>query len=122
LPGIEAGDGLAQVGEQVEHGARLFGRPLGGNEDVGGPGLAVDAEDGGDVIVPVGSGKPVGGMEDGDGAAFVAVAAGVVAMGGAERGCGGGNVLDLLVQGRLVVLDLDDQGDAGFGGDLEMFF
>ena len=30
LPGIEAGDGLAQVGEQVEHGARLFGRPLGG--------------------------------------------------------------------------------------------
>lgn len=30
LPGIESGDGLAQIGEHVEHGARLFGRPLGG--------------------------------------------------------------------------------------------
>jgi hypothetical protein len=89
---------------------------------VAGEHLAVDAEDGGDVIVPVGSGKPVGGMEDGDGAAFVAVAAGIAAVGTCERGCGGGDFLDLPVQGRLVVLDLDDQGDAGFRGDLEMFF
>ena len=72
--------------------------------------------------VPVGFGKLVGGIEDGDGAAFVAVAAGVVAMGGAERDRGDGDLLDLLVQGRLVVLDLDDQGNVGLRGDLEMFF
>ncbi len=84
--------------------------------------IALDADDGGDVRVPVGFGKLVGGIEDGDGAAFVAVAAGVVAMGGAERDRGDGDLLDLLVQGRLVVLDLDDQGNVGLRGDLEMFF
>ena len=84
--------------------------------------IALDTDDGGDVGMPVAVGEFVGGIEDGDGAAFVAVAAVVVAMGGAERGRGGGDFLDLLVQGRLVVLDLDDQGDVGFGGDLECFF
>ena len=71
---------------------------------------------------PVGSGKPVGGIEDRDGAAGVAVATGIVTVGTPERGCGGGDCRDLSVQGRLVVLDLDDQGNAGFCGDLEMFF
>ena len=89
---------------------------------VAGEHLALDAGDGGDVRVPVGSGKPVGGIEDRDGAAFVAVAAGIVAVGACERGCGGGDFLDLSVQGRLVVFDLDDQGDAGVRRDLEMFF
>ena len=89
---------------------------------VAGKHLALDADDGGDVSVPVGSGKPVGGIEHRDGAAFVAVATGIVAMGTPERGCGGGDCLDVSVQGRLVVLDLDDQGDVGFCGDLEMFF
>jgi hypothetical protein len=64
----------------------------------------------------------VSGIEDGDGAAFVAVATGIVALGTPERGCGGGDFLDLSVQGRLVVLDLDDQGDVGLCRDLEMFF
>ena len=57
-----------------------------------------------------------GGIEDRDGAAFVAVAAGVVAVGRSERGYGCGNFLDLSVQGGLVVLNLDDRGDAA-GGD-----
>ncbi len=74
------------------------------------------------MIVPVGAGKPVGGMEDRNGAGFVTVAAGIVTMGSPARGCGGADCLDLSVQGRLIVLDLDDQGNAGFCGDLEMFF
>ena len=36
--------------------------------------LALDADDGGDVRMPVGAGEFVGGVEDGDGAALVAVA------------------------------------------------
>jgi hypothetical protein len=63
----------------------------------------------------------VGGVEDGHGAALVAVAARVAAVGRAERRRGGRDLLDPLVQGRLVVLDPDDQGDAGCCGDLEMF-
>ena len=89
---------------------------------VAGKHLALDADDGGDVRMPVGSGKLVGGIEDGDAAALVAVAAGIVAMGTAARGCGGGDVLDPPVRGRLVVLDLDDQGEVGLCGDLGMFF
>ena len=72
--------------------------------------------------LPVGSGKLVGGIEDGDAAALVAVASGVVALVGPDRGGGGGDGLNLPAQRRLVVLDLDDQGDVGFCGDLEMFF
>jgi hypothetical protein len=93
------------------------------------PGLAVaridvslDPDDGGDVGMPVGVAEFVGGVEDGDAAAFVAVASGVVAMVGPDRGCGGGDVLDPLVQRRLIVLDLNDQGNIGFLGDLEVFF
>jgi hypothetical protein len=89
---------------------------------VAGEHVALDTDDGGDVIVPVGSGKLVGGIEDRDGAGFVAVAAGIATMGAPARGCGGADCLDLSVQGRLVVLDLNDQGNVGFCGDFEMFF
>jgi hypothetical protein len=72
--------------------------------------------------MPVGVGQFAGGIEDGDGVAFVAVAAFVAAVGRPERGRGSGDLLDLLVQGRLVVLDLDDQREAGFCRDVEKFF
>ncbi len=84
--------------------------------------VALNLDDGGDMRVPVGAGQLACGMEDGVGAAFVAVAVRVVAVGGPDCGRGGRGLLDPLVQGRLVVLDLDDQGDVGCGGDLEMFF
>jgi hypothetical protein len=42
--------------------------------------VALNPDDGGDMRVPVGVGQLVCGIEDGDGAAFVAVAALVVAM------------------------------------------
>src|SRR4051795_13031571 len=84
--------------------------------------LTFDADDCGDVRMPVAADELVGRVEDTDGAALVAVASGVMAMSGGDRGRGGGDLLDLLVEGRLVVLDLDDQGGTDFGGDLEDFF
>jgi len=72
--------------------------------------------------MPVGVGQPVGGIEDGDGATFVAVSAFVPTVGRPERGRGGGDLVAALVQGWLVVLDLDDQCDVGLCGDFEVFF
>ena len=72
--------------------------------------------------MPFGVGQLVGGIEDGDGATFVAVATLVVGVGGPERCRSGRDLLDLLVQGRLVVLDADDQGDVGRCCGFEVFF
>lgn len=89
---------------------------------VAGEDSALDTDDGGNVGMPVGVYQLVGGIEDGDGAAFVAVAAAVMAVGRPERWRGRRDLLALPVQGRLVVLDLDDQGDVALCGDLEVFF
>ena len=89
---------------------------------IAGVDVALDPDDGGHVRMPVGVGQTVGGIEDGDGATFVAAAAFVVAVGRPERRRGGRDLLGFLVQGRLVVLDPDDQGDVGCCCDLEMFF
>ena len=72
--------------------------------------------------MPVGAGKFPGGIEDGDDTPFVAIAAPVVAARGTERSGGRADLVGLLVQGGLVVFDLNDQGDAGVTGDLEQFF
>jgi hypothetical protein len=121
--GADGAGGAGSVGQlvgDIESG--LAGMAQQPGLAVAGEHVALDADDGGDVIVPVGSGKFVGGIEDRDGAGFVAVAAGIVALGAPARGCGGADRLDLSVQGRLVVLDLDDQGNVGFRGDFEVFF
>ena len=89
---------------------------------VAGEDIALATDDGGDVRMPVRGGELVGGIEDGDSAAFVAVATFVVAVVGLERRRGRGAPGNLLEQGRLVVLDLDDRRDVGLRGDLEMFF
>jgi hypothetical protein len=47
---------------------------------VAGVDAAFDPDDGGDVWIPAGVGQRVGGIEDGDGAAFIAIAARIVAM------------------------------------------
>jgi hypothetical protein len=44
-----------------------------------------------------------------------------VATGPPARGCGGGDFHDLSVQGGLVVLDLDDQGNIGLCGKFKGF-
>jgi hypothetical protein len=89
---------------------------------IAGEDLARNTDDSGDVGMPVAIGQFAGGIEDGDSAALVAVATLIVAVGRPERHSGDGDVLDLLEKGRLVVFDLDDQGDVGFGGNFEMFF
>ena len=89
---------------------------------VAGVDAALDLDDGGHMPVPVGVGQTVGRIEDGDGATFVAVAALVVAVDRPERRRSCGDVLNPLVQGRLVVLDPDDQRDVGCCCDLKMFF
>jgi hypothetical protein len=72
--------------------------------------------------IPVGASEFIGRIEDGDDTPFVAVATLVVAARGTERSGSRADVLSLLVQGRLVVLDLNDQGDVCITGDLEQFF
>lgn len=72
--------------------------------------------------VPVGIGQCVGRIEYADGAAFVAVAAVVTAAGRAEWRRSIREILDPLVQARLVILDLNDQREIGFCRDLECFF
>jgi hypothetical protein len=56
-----------------------------------------DLDDGGNVRMPVGIGQLIGGIEDGDGAALVAVAALVVAVGRPKRWRGGRDLSDVLV-------------------------
>jgi hypothetical protein len=58
--------------------------------------------------MPAGVGQLVGGIEDGNGATFVAAAALVLAVRRPERRRRGRDLLGFLVQGRLVVLDPDD--------------
>jgi hypothetical protein len=52
---------------------------------VAGVDVALNTDDGGDVRMPIGVGQLVCGIEDGDGAAFVTVAALVVAASTPER-------------------------------------
>jgi len=68
---------------------------------VAGVDVALDLDDGGDMWMPAGVGQLVCGIEDTDGAAFVAVAALVVAVDRPERCRGGRDLLDPLVQGGL---------------------
>jgi len=83
---------------------------------------AIDTEDGTDMSLPVIVAEFGRRVEDGDGAAFVATAPLVVAVAGAERFGDGGDLGDRLKKGRLVALYLNNQGDVGLLGDLEMFF
>ena len=82
----------------------------------------LDTEDGLDMIFPICVVQFSGGIEGGDGAAFVATAPLVVAVAGAERFGDGGDLGDRLEKGRLVALYLNNQGDVGLLSDLEMFF
>ena len=78
--------------------------------------FAFDADDRGDVRMPFCCGELFGWIEDRDDAPFVAIAAPGTT---ADRGRCRGDLLELLVQCRLIVLDLDDQRNIGLGRDLE---
>ena len=53
---------------------------------------------------------------------LLAVAPAIAAAGVGERRGGGAEVLRLLMQGRLIVLELDDQVEPGMSGGFECFF
>ena len=74
------------------------------------------------MILPSGVGEAIVRIEDGDGATLVAIARPIVAGGGGEWRGGGGDGLAVPEEVALVVLDLDDQRDVGFGRDFEEFF
>ena len=71
---------------------------------------------------PIAVGEGVEGIEDRDGSAFVAGARVIGALDAVELSGAGGDGVELLQQGGLIVLDLDDQGAVGRGRDLEGFF
>jgi hypothetical protein len=75
-----------------------------------------------DVTTPLEIGQLAGHIKDADDARLIAVAAFVVALVEPERGLGLRDRLDLLMQGRLVVLNLDDQPGICCRSDLEVFF
>lgn len=118
-------DGLGSTAGSHRHVRNVEGDLAGVAQQPGlgvaGVDAALDPDGGGDMRLPVGAGQRVGRIEDGDGAALVAVAALVVAMGSMERCRGGRDLLDCLMQGRLVAPDPDDQGYVGGCRDGEKF-
>ncbi len=71
---------------------------------------------------PLGVGQLADRIEDAGGARLITVAAFVVALCRPQRRRGLRDRLDLLMEGRLVVLDLDDQARICLRGDLKVFF
>ena len=99
--------GVREVEGDLDRGAQ---QPDFGVASVDG---ALDADDDGNMGMPVGLDQVIGRIEYGDDAVLMAVAVLVVAVDRPERRGAGRDVLGLWVQGRLVVLDLHDQGDVG---------
>lgn len=83
---------------------------------------ALDPDDRGDMGVPIGACECVGRAEDRDDPGFIAIAAVIAAVGGIVRRDRRGEAFDRAFQGRLIVLDLNDQSDFGGLRDLEEFF
>jgi hypothetical protein len=121
---VTDGDGSAVRGDggvgEIEGG--LGGAPPEAGAGAAGEDVALDADDGAEEVGPFGVGEGLGGVEDADAALLLAVAPAIAAADVGERRGGGAEVLRLLMQGRLVVLELDDQVEPGISGGLECFF
>jgi hypothetical protein len=74
------------------------------------------------VRTPLGVGQLAGRTENASGARLIAVAAFVVALVKPQRRRGLRDRLYLLMEARLVVLDLDDQAGICWRGALKVFF
>jgi len=115
------GFGVEGAAGQIERGfATGFPASCSGLEVVN---RAFDPDDGGPMRLPFRFGDGGLGFEHGDGADFVAVTPVLVDASFARQRLGGrADGLDLAIEGRLIVLDLDDQMGAGGCGGLESFF
>ncbi len=84
---------------------------------------ALDPDEGGHMRLPFRSGDGRLGFEHGDGSGFVAVAPVLVDAPFARQRLGRrADGFDLAVEGRLIVLDLNNQMGVGAAGGLERFF
>lgn len=81
-----------------------------------------DPDDGSDMRLPIAPRERFAGIEDGDGPTFKSATPPMIVMVGADRVGSGDDINDGLFKRRLVGLDLNDQGDVGLLGNLEMFF
>jgi len=100
----------------------LGGAPPEAGAGAAGEDVALDTDDGAEEVGPFDVGEGVGGVEDADAALLLPVAPAIAAADVGERRGGGAEVLCLLMQSRLVVLELDDQVEPGISGGLECFF
>src|SRR3954454_20248373 len=85
-------------------------------------GAAANAYEGCDEGGPFGAAQRAGRVVDLDETVFLPVAGAVAAVVGFEGPCRCGEVVEAMLQVRLVLLDLYDQVIAGRLGDLECFF
>jgi len=118
--GIREGRSRQHNGRGVE-GGFLASRPGSGRGGAD-QGAAADAYEGCDEGGPFGAAQRAGRVEDLDKPVFLPVAGAVTAVVAREGLCRCGEVFEVLLQVRLVLLDLDDEVIAGRLGDLECFF
>jgi hypothetical protein len=106
---------------QVERGFAAGLPAAGGGQEV--VNRTLDPDDGGHMWLPFRFSDGGPGLEHGDGSDFVAVTPVLVDAPLARQRHGDGtDSLDLAIEGRLIVLDLDNQMGVGGCGGLEGFF
>jgi hypothetical protein len=126
LDGPVVPDGAREGGRGQHDGRGVEGRFLAGGPGSGrgraDQGAAANAYEGCDEGSPFGVAQRAGWVEDLDVTVFLPVAGAVAAVVGFEglRRCS--EVFEVMLQVRLVLLDLDDEVIAGRLGDLEGFF
>ena len=118
--GVREGRSRQHHGRGVE-GGFLANRPGSGRGGAD-QGAAADAHEGRDEGGPFGAAQRAGWVEDLDKTVLLPVAGAVTAVVGFEGPGRCREVFEVLLQVRLVLLDLDDQVIAGRLGDLECFF
>ena len=118
--GVREGCSGQHNGRGVE-GSFLAGGPGSGRGGAD-QGTAADAHEGRDEGPPFGVAQRAGWVEDLDETVLLPVAGAVAAVVGFEGPCRCGEIVEAMLQVRLVLLDLDDQVIAGRLGDLECFF
>ena len=126
LDGPVIPDGVREGRSRQQHGRGVEGRFLAGGPGSGrggaDQGTAADAHEGRDEGSPFGVAQRVGWVEDLDETVFLPVAGAVAAVVGFEGPCRCGEVFEVMLQVRLVFLDLDDEVIARRLGGLECFF